>query len=185
MDSTSSTLLITCIQNCRWEFVDMQEGVHTGVKRSWNCRWEFVWKSRVLGVGAKVHMGIQGLKSGGKSPCRGQKVSKLQMGVCTRVERSWNCKWEFVWELKGPRIASGSPFAFLGPSTLAWTLAFTLRTFNSCGVTMSKFWINWLGKWFWKVLRVAYHFIHTLGTHDFRSHSRDFRLLHKPLQNIT
>jgi hypothetical protein len=73
----------------------------------------------------------------------------------------------------GQRVKRSSILTY----SLAQTFAPILKSFNSCDVTMSWFWVNWLSKWFWKVLRFAYCFTCTPRTFDSCSHTRNSQRL--------
>jgi hypothetical protein len=78
---------------CKWEsawkskVLGMGARVCMGVKVSRNCRWESMQESKVPKVGVGVHMGVKGSLEWGWDPC----------GVNpTTLARSFYCSWEFV-----------------------------------------------------------------------------------------
>ncbi len=89
-----------------------------------------------------------GAKSGAKNLCRGQRVKRYLTLACTL--ETFNSSTDFC-----PHFQD---------LWLPW-----------CDNVL--FWVNWLGKWFWKVLGFVY-FTCNLGTFDFHSHSWDPWHLH-------
>jgi len=159
----------------------------SGSPRSRYRRWKFPKELKGFrNVDDSLHGSWRFQKWGGKSTRKSNK-------------RSWNYNRDFTWKSKvpgvGTRVYAGvkrfqnykqesmhtfRTFKFHLHFQDLWFLQGLSPPFSRPSILtmwLFWFWINLLGKWFWKVSKLVYHVIYTFGTLDFCSHSWDLQLL--------